>query len=688
MPGFDNDVVYASNIDLSGGSPVTAQLVVDGQVYVATGALTNPAVKQLSVDFDFSGAADVKLVDNDNVLYVAKHGNDANDGLTIGRAKLTIQSAVTAAAAGDTIIVLPGTYTETVTHAANNITLVAWGKPSNCIITQADANVIDFSSYTGIQYIGFRISTTAATTAINTVQGTTGSCNFKMCQLRMATTANIAAVGQPAIGEITGAGTITVVFGQHEYSHSGNGGGTAQKGAFIVGNGGLIDIKYVEAFDITCSGTALVSSTGIDLASTGNFELHDSQITITDTGSTNVAGLAYLGGTGTDQEFYRNTIHITANNTAYGFYASDTLSYTRSYYNHIHITANTAYSFHIGNTSYVFSEFDYIVAADGIQLVAGGNFTCVSSEIEGDLTARGDKPNDINQIFIMNTDNTATASNAALNISVGGTTSTGDPFVSWLITGSTEFTAGIDNTDTDAFKIGPNADPSTGTSSLEIAAATGAITFSEAYTFPVADGGANLPLITDGAGTLSFAALGVGAGGTGLTTITDHALVVGSGTAALTEIGPLTNGQLLIGSTGADPVAATLTAGTGVNITNGAGTITLNAVGGALSWNAVAVNGTFAVNNGYLCTGGAALSYALPAASAVGDVVSIGLDGSTSWTITQGAGQQIRIGNQTTTAGAGGSLASSAQGDIVHLVCVTANTTWLVTSSIGNITVV
>lgn len=37
----------------------------------------------------------------------------------------------------------------------------------------------------------------------------------------------------------------------------------------------------------------------------------------------------------------------------------------------------------------------------------------------------------------------------------------------------------------------------------------------------------------------------------------------------------LTNGQLLIGSTGAAPTVATLTAGTGITITNGAGSITI-----------------------------------------------------------------------------------------------------------------
>lgn len=44
-------------------------------------------------------------------------------------------------------------------------------------------------------------------------------------------------------------------------------------------------------------------------------------------------------------------------------------------------------------------------------------------------------------------------------------------------------------------------------------------------------------------------------------------------------VGPLTNGQVVIGSTGAQPVASTITAGTGITITNGAGSITIAANG-------------------------------------------------------------------------------------------------------------
>jgi len=48
--------------------------------------------------------------------------------------------------------------------------------------------------------------------------------------------------------------------------------------------------------------------------------------------------------------------------------------------------------------------------------------------------------------------------------------------------------------------------------------------------------------------------------------------------------GTMTNGQLIIGSTSGTPTAATLTQGSGVTITNGAGTITIAATGGGGGW--------------------------------------------------------------------------------------------------------
>jgi len=48
----------------------------------------------------------------DNVLYVSKSGDDANDGLSLNTSKLTIKSALSIAENGDTIFVKSGDYTE------------------------------------------------------------------------------------------------------------------------------------------------------------------------------------------------------------------------------------------------------------------------------------------------------------------------------------------------------------------------------------------------------------------------------------------------------------------------------------------------------------------------------------------------------------------------------------------------
>jgi len=85
-------------------------------------------------------------------------------------------------------------------------------------------------------------------------------------------------------------------------------------------------------------------------------------------------------------------------------------------------------------------------------------------------------------------------------------------------------------------------------------------------------GGALIALASAVTGTL-----GADNGGTGLTTITDGGIMLGSGTSAVTVTSQPTNGQLLVGSTGSDPVLATLTDGTFVTVTEGAGTITLEA---------------------------------------------------------------------------------------------------------------
>lgn len=79
-------------------------------------------------------------------------------------------------------------------------------------------------------------------------------------------------------------------------------------------------------------------------------------------------------------------------------------------------------------------------------------------------------------------------------------------------------------------------------------------------------------LTTEVTGTLP-----VNKGGTGAATLTDHAILIGSGTDAVSNPGVLSSGQLLIGYAGADPSAATLTEGEAIDVGNAAGSITISA---------------------------------------------------------------------------------------------------------------
>lgn len=172
-------------------------------------------------------------------------------------------------------------------------------------------------------------------------------------------------------------------------------------------------------------------------------------------------------------------------------------------------------------------------------------------------------------------------------------------------------------------------------------------------------------------------------------TVTNHSVLVGAASNGITSLA-LTNGQLAIGSTGADPSAAAITAGTGIGVSNGAGSITISANGGGLTWSVVTgTTQAAAVNSGYIANNAGTVTVTLPSTSAIGDIVAVtGINNATGWKIAQNGGNQIFFGTSSTTAGAGGSLQSSAARDAVNLICTSANANWQVLSSIGNITVV
>lgn len=150
----------------------------------------------------------------------------------------------------------------------------------------------------------------------------------------------------------------------------------------------------------------------------------------------------------------------------------------------------------------------------------------------------------------------------------------------------------------------------------------------------------------------------------------------------------MTNGQVLIGSTGAAPVPATLTGAGGITISNAAGSITISGSGGGFSWTEVTgTTQSMAVNNGYISSNASQVVLTLPATAAIGDAVKVQGKGTGGWRVAQNAGQIIHFNSATSTLGVTGYIESTQRYNSVELVCITANNEWAVNSVSGNLTV-
>lgn len=152
-----------------------------------------------------------------------------------------------------------------------------------------------------------------------------------------------------------------------------------------------------------------------------------------------------------------------------------------------------------------------------------------------------------------------------------------------------------------------------------------------------------------------------------------------------------TDGQLIIGSTSSNPSISTITAGSGINVTNGPGSITLSTTSTSVStWNVQTSNTALVPGNGYVTFfPSEVLLFSLPTTSLVGDIIELANFDGAGWVLEQSTvSQQIRLGTSITTLGLGGSISSSTSGDTVRLVCVQDNNLWQALSVIGTLTIV
>lgn len=135
-----------------------------------------------------------------------------------------------------------------------------------------------------------------------------------------------------------------------------------------------------------------------------------------------------------------------------------------------------------------------------------------------------------------------------------------------------------------------------------------------------------------------------------------------------------------------------IVAGANVTITDNGTSLTIASSGSGgggtgITWNEVTTTSVaLAVNNGYVMNNASTVVGTLPAVCAFGTVIRIAGKGAGGWRVAQNAGQTIHFDGNNTATGTSGFLNSQTTFDCVEILCITANTDFLVASSIGNIT--
>ncbi len=111
-------------------------------------------------------------------------------------------------------------------------------------------------------------------------------------------------------------------------------------------------------------------------------------------------------------------------------------------------------------------------------------------------------------------------------------------------------------------------------------------------------------------------------------------------------------------------------------------------VGGSTWIDQTTTPAAMVVNGSYIADTAGLLTFTLPAVAPQGTYVRVAGNGAGGWRIAQNAGQVINFIGMSTTVGVAGSLSSTVRYDCVDLLCTVANTTWVVRTVVGNLTVV
>jgi len=759
---LDDDVTLAGFMDvgttLTVGTTVTLTSITDGVLIAgAAGAVsaltgTNGQVVIGSTGADpvfaniTSTGGTIEITEGAGTLNLESLGASYANTFTIspsgGGDYTTIQAALTANPTADTLfLVYPGTYaSDTINFTANNQSIVGMGGcgcAADQVISVASADICDFAAYTDCLLENLNLVVSAAASTVYCVRGTTGSIKIVNCILNC--TNSSAALSQPACVYTGGAATVDIIDSCVYYTND-VAAGLGIKVPFVFGADSVLLLDRIRSV-INCADAAF--GAGFYFSNVNAYlEISRCDVDITATTATNVTGVYYTGTPAYDARVSNSVFNVTvgAANTGSGLYTGGT-AVVNSHVNRYNIAdaGGTSYSFIVAAGTTINSRFDDITAADGVS--NAGTFTEASCEGNGDLVAS-------NTVFSGTFDTNVAAAGVTLSgttLSADGTDSdidinitakgtgqviiddlqlTTDLAVSEGGTGVSTFTdhgvllgsgaaaitatavgatgeVFIGNTGADAsWSATPAVTSLTATTvygtTFDTNVAAAAVTLSgTTLSADGTDADIDINITAKGTGQVIVddlqltTDLAVSEGGTGVSTLTDHGVLVGSGAAAITPLAVGTNGQVLIGSTGADPVFASITSGdASITITPGAGTLDLVTSVSGIAWSEqTGTSQAMVANNGYILNNAALVTATLPATAAVGSVLRVVGKGAGGWAVAQNAGQTIYFSSSTTTTGVGGSLASTDDHDCVEMVCITADTDFSVISSVGNITI-
>ncbi len=257
-----------------------------------------------------------------------------------------------------------------------------------------------------------------------------------------------------------------------------------------------------------------------------------------------------------------------------------------------------------------------------------------------------------------------------------------------ITTGTTNIVVGVSSASsiTNASSnivIGSSSLGNTSSATGNVVVGHSALTLSSSADYNTAIGNGALGVLATGDSNI---AIGTNAGNT-YTGAESNNIAIGS-------VGVVADsGAIRIGTSGAQTTAF-IQGVNGVSVSSPSGTVVINASGQLgtssalpMTWSIITADQTAAVNNGYICNKASALLLALPATSAVGDIIEVtGINTALGWKVTQAASQQTFFLGANTTSGATGFIQSSSIRDSVKLVCIVANLTWQIVYASGNIT--